>query len=89
MCADVLTGNLWARVLPDYVEERNLLAKTSRKAFLREMKSSCRDSVVRRRGSDPELLWLWYMPVTTVLIGPLAWEPLYVVDAALKDKKMK
>ena len=26
-----------------------------------------------RRGSDPELLWLWRRPVATAPIGPLAW----------------
>jgi len=33
--------------------------------------------VGRRRGSDPELLWLWCRPVATVPIRPLAWEPSY------------
>ena len=28
-----------------------------------------------RRGSDPEVLWLWCRLVATVPIGPLAWEP--------------
>ena len=26
-----------------------------------------------RRGSDPELLWLWCRPVAAALIRPLAW----------------
>ena len=48
------------------------------------------DVVVRcgvgcRRGSD--LMWLWLAAVAPV--GPLAWEPLYAVGAALKSKKEK
>ena len=46
----------------------------------------------RRRGSDPELLWLWRRLVATAPIRPLAWEPPYAVGAALerqKDKKEK
>ena len=35
-----------------------------------------------RRGSDPELLWLWRRPVATALIRPLAWEPPYAAGAA-------
>ena len=36
------------------------------------------------------LLWLWYRPVATALIRPLAWKPPYAVGAALeKDKKTK
>ena len=37
-----------------------------------------------RRGSDPELLWLWHRLATTAPIRPLAWEPLYAVGAALE-----
>ena len=33
--------------------------------------------VGRRRGSDPELLWLWRRPAATAPIRPLAWEPPY------------
>ena len=40
-----------------------------------------------RRGWDPMLLWLWRRPVATALIEPLAWEPPYAVDAALKRPK--
>ena len=40
-------------------------------------------------GLDPKFLWLWCRPVTTALIGPLAWEPPYAVGAALKSKKRK
>ena len=45
---------------------------------------------------DPVFLWLWFRPVATALIGPLAWEPPYAVGAAqeiatttttAKDKK--
>ena len=43
--------------------------------------------VGRSHGSDPELLWLWCRPAATALIRPLAWEPTYAVDAALKRQK--
>jgi len=43
--------------------------------------------VGRRGGSDPALLWLWCRPAATVLIQPLAWEPPYASDAALKRPK--
>ena len=33
---------------------------------------------------DLGLLWLWCKPAVTALIQPLAWEPPYVVGAALK-----
>ena len=42
-----------------------------------------------RRGSDPELLWLWRRLVATAPIGPLAWEPPYASGAALKITKKK
>ena len=42
-----------------------------------------------RRGSDPKLLWLWCSPAAAALIQPLAWEPPYVVDAALKKAKKR
>ena len=46
-----------------------------------------------RRGSDPELLWLWRRPVAIAPIRPLAWEPLYAAgvaqEMAKKDKKDK
>jgi len=42
-----------------------------------------------RRGSDPELLWLWCRPVATALIRPLAWELPYAASAALKRQKRK
>ena len=45
--------------------------------------------VGRRRGSDPALLWLWYRPVATAPIRPLAWEPPYAMGAALKRQKTK
>ena len=35
---------------------------------------------------DPKLLWPWYRPVAAAQIGPLAWEPPYAADAALKRK---
>ena len=37
-----------------------------------------------RCGSDPMLLWLWCRPVAIAPIGPLAWEPPYVTEAALE-----
>ena len=43
--------------------------------------------VGRRHGLDLTLLWLWWRPVATALIQPLAWEPPYVTGAALKRKK--
>ena len=43
--------------------------------------------VGRRRGSDPALLWLWRRLAATAPIGPLAWEPLYAVSAAIKRQK--
>ena len=38
---------------------------------------------------DLALLWLWGRLAATAPIGPLAWEPLYIETAALKDKKTK
>ena len=32
------------------------------------------------------MLWLWHRPIATAPITPLAWEPPYAVDAALKNK---
>ena len=43
----------------------------------------------RRHGLEPALLWLWWRPVATDLIGPLAWEPPYAMGAALKEKDKK
>ena len=45
--------------------------------------------VAHRRGSDLALLWLWRRLAAVALIRPLAWEPPYVVGAALKSKKKK
>ena len=42
-----------------------------------------------RHGSDPALLWLWCRLVATAVIRPLAWEPPYAMDAALKGQKTK
>ena len=36
---------------------------------------------------DPTLLWLRCRPAATALIGPLAWEPPYAADAALKRRR--
>ena len=41
----------------------------------------------RRRGSDPELLWLWCRPAAVTPIGPLAWEPPYAMGVALEKAK--
>jgi len=43
--------------------------------------------VGRRRGSDPELLWLWRRLVATAPIRPLAWECSYATGAALEKAK--
>ena len=45
--------------------------------------------VGRRCSLGPILLCLWYRPAATVLIRPLAWEPPYAMDAALKRQKQK
>ena len=39
-----------------------------------------------RRGSDPELLWLWCRPAAVAPIRPPAWEPPYAAGVALKSK---
>ena len=39
-----------------------------------------------RRGSDPELLWLWHRPAATAPIT-LAWEPPYAEGVALEKAK--
>ena len=41
-----------------------------------------------RRGSDPELLWLWHR-LAAAPIGPLAWEPPHAIGAALEKDKTK
>ena len=43
--------------------------------------------VVRRHGSDPELLWLWCRPEAVALIRPLAWELPYATGEAWGKKK--
>ena len=45
--------------------------------------------VGRRYGSNPTLLWLWCRPGATALIQPLAWEPPFAADVALKKPKQK
>ena len=40
-----------------------------------------------RHSSDPELLWLWCRTAATAPILPLAWQPPYVMGAALKRQK--
>ena len=45
--------------------------------------------VGRRRGMDPALLWLWPRPAAVAPIGPLAWEPPYVLKGQRPKKKRK
>ena len=40
----------------------------------------------RTGGSYPALLWLWWRPAATGLIGPLAWELPCAAGAVLKRK---
>ena len=40
--------------------------------------------VDHRRGSGPEVPWLWYRPAATAQIRPLAWELPYATGVALK-----
>ena len=47
----------------------------------------CELCVGHRCGSDPALLWLWCWPAAVAPIRPLAWEPPYATDAALKKQK--
>ena len=42
-----------------------------------------------RRGSDPQLLWLWRRPAATAQMEPPAREPPYATGAALKRQKTK
>ena len=45
--------------------------------------------VGHRHGSDLTLLWLWCRLAATAPIGPLAWEPPYALDMAIKRKRKK
>ena len=45
--------------------------------------------VGHRCSSDLVLLWLWCRLVAVVPIRPLAWEPPYVADVAIGEKKKK
>jgi len=45
--------------------------------------------VDHRHSSDLALLWLWCRAAAAALIRPLAWEPPYAADAALKRTKDK
>ena len=45
--------------------------------------------VGHRRGLDLALLCLWHRPAAVAPIKPLAWEPPYAMNAALKRKKKK
>ena len=42
-----------------------------------------------RHGSNLMWLWLWCRLAAAALIQPLAWEPPYVMSAALKSKEKK
>ena len=42
-----------------------------------------------RLGPDPEFLGLWCRPAAIAPIQPLAWEPPYAADVALKNKPPK
>jgi len=43
--------------------------------------------VGNRCGLDPTLLWLWYRPVATAPVRPLAWETSYAEGVALEKAK--
>ena len=45
--------------------------------------------VGRTCGSDPALLWLWRRSAAAALIGPLAWELPYAVEATLEKAKIQ
>ena len=45
--------------------------------------------VGHRLGLDLSLLWLWCRPAAVAPIRPLAWEPPYVMGAALKREKKR
>ena len=45
--------------------------------------------VGHRQGWDPVLLWLWRRPAAVAPIQPLAWEPPYAADGALKERERK
>ena len=48
----------------------------------------CRELWCRfRRGLDLALLWLWHRLEAVAPIRPLAWEPPYAMDVALKRQK--
>ena len=42
--------------------------------------------VAHRGSSDLELLWPWCRPAAVSPIRPLAWEPPYATDSALKKQ---
>ena len=48
-----------------------------------------RCGVGRRHSLDHPLLWLWCRLAAVALIRPLAWEPPYAKDAALKSKNQQ
>ena len=43
--------------------------------------------VSHRGGADPALPWLWCRSAAIASIRPLAWEPPYAANAALKKPK--
>ena len=48
-----------------------------------------KDPVLLWARLDLAFLWLWYRPVATALIRPVAWEPPYATGVALKRQKEK
>ena len=46
----------------------------------------CREEAGHRHSSDLALLWLWHRLAAIAPIQPLAWEPPYAMDEALKSK---
>ena len=76
----------WKRILTGTMSSRvRSLASLSGLRIWRAM--SC--GVGPRLGLDLTLLWLWCRPAATDPIGPLAWETLHAMGAALERQKDK
>ena len=52
--------------------------------WVKDLGFSMSCDVVCRHSLDLAWLWLWYRPVATAQIPPLAWEPPYATGVALK-----